>query len=278
MGTSCRLGRSSFTGQHGDGAHDVRVPSFHAVPGVDRVGVAHSPRPLHGPAIQRIRSAWVVYDRRGGRTHLAVPCSLRPTRCIVDRSGSRDAWRIRSTGRGRLHAALIPGMQKNGGRYHGSLVPPWESRPPRIWTSQPEPFPCNLIATLTSRRTRLLSHNCPPRPRRGATRCTRVESACGLRPRVHTPRRSADSVGAGVCASGDADSEQPIHFNGRAEKLRRYYNPSPLPMCCPAASMTLARTRRGKRRRRPIPRRPYAEGDRRLKRRHLHCRRRRGRR
>ena len=130
--------------------------------------------------------------------------SLKQMRCIADRSRvSARLGNMRRQGAAGYARNFIPAMKKNAADIRGSLGP-----------SRPRATAAHM--DLRSRRpsvhvprgvhlgaARLIPPQLPAGGGRRATRRTRVESACGLHPRVHTPRQPAEAPGAGAETAGD---------------------------------------------------------------------------
>ena len=185
-----------------------------------------------------------------------------------------------AAGRGRICARLRSRDEEERCRRQGALVGARTGHDRRGYGHSRR----GRFRTRTARRTyskQLVSyrHSCPPE--RGGKRA--LTDACGGRMPITSTRSHVTEVCRRLLAPVQRRqvkliSEQPIHFNGRDEKLLVYYNPAPLPNALPpriddpCIDVTRGRTTDSA----YVSRRPYAErGGARS--RHLHCRRRSGR-
>ena len=128
---------------------------------------------------------------------------------------------------------FIPAMERNAADIKAHWSRLGQGRPPRIWTFAAGILPYTYREAYIMEQLVSYRHSCPPahdgtgpdaRVWRAHADYIHAFTRHGSLPRLLAPvqRRQVRLI-----------SEQPIHFNGRDEKLLVYYNPAPLPNTLP---------------------------------------------
>ena len=128
----------------------------------------------------------------------------------------------------------IPAMMKNAADVKGHWSTLRQDRQPRIWTFAAGALPYAYREAYIFEALVSFRHRCPEeedgsqpdgRVWRAHADYIHAFTRHGRLPRLLAPVRAKDVT---------LISEQPIHFNGRDEKLLVYYNPAPFPNVLPA--------------------------------------------
>ena len=169
------------------------------------LALAHLARPLHDQDAPRASSRLWYTAAAAAALILIGPCCAGRRAVSPISAGSRHAWRIRATGRGGVYATLYSGYGEKRGGHQGALVPARREPAAAHMDVCRRLFAVLLPRRVHTRRTRVIPQAVSAPTEGQPARCPHLAGARRLHPRVHTPRQSAASLGAGVCASADTD-------------------------------------------------------------------------